>query len=122
RRALPPRRAPALRAHGAAWCGASPCPRRGVREETAWARGARRLAEPPGWDAVLAGFFLEIGHSLGVQLDLLLHAIELAQRALPIGRHDLTLCRIVPGRKVRGEAVDPALKRFGKQLRPIERV
>src|SRR5262249_19178301 len=125
RRGLRPRRGPAPRARGAASCGASPCPRRGVREMTASGRrrGARwaRLAQPTRRDAVLAGVFLKIGQLLRVLRDLLLHAIELGERLLPVVGDRRALCRIVARREVGGQTVDAALKRFRERLRAIER-
>ena len=80
------------------------------------------LTDPASGNAGLAGFFLNVRNGLRVLRDLFADAIELGERLLPIAADLVALVWIVASSKISGQRVDPALQRFGEELRTAERV
>src|SRR3954447_23988375 len=87
-----------------------------------FARATPRLPHPAGGNACFAGFFLDGRNGLGVLRDFLANAIEFGERFLAVAADLVALERVVAGREIGGQRVDPALQRFGEELCATERV
>ena len=79
-------------------------------------------AQPARRNARAAGFFLDAGNRLVLLNDVVLDAIELIQRLLPVVGDHGALCRIIAGREIGRQSIDLALQRVGKHLRPLKRI